>query len=785
MKSNSIKNVLCLFLIAISVLFINNISAQPYFFYTQEQNDSNVEDVYRINLSTGSDELFIKDAGRLNGVLWNSSQTILYVIQRFATIDIYNLEDTTKAFRIDNNAQSVVNIHDAPRTDKLLIDYGADDESYEYTVIYNRTTYEPLDTIEFYTYGGTFLSKKDNILYKNIWDTTGIFFSAYDLQNNSLLYDYREIENFSRPDHMYFDKIDGKQSKALYFMSTHGYDQQKYFVVNPDSGLYFAPISIPSVRSRGYLSVNANFVIIERVNVVIDDIEANIGHRVYTGEISIYDAITGDKITDLSLSPNGEILFFENYPNMFYYFNRTDHSVVPIDLTTLEHSESGLPVKLISSQDNLLQDGTLQYYDSGWQDAVDNGNGTFTVQTDQETVSLKMTYAGGIQQLNNVIVGSDTAVFQTVNTTVKLLNSQNTPFDEGTVKYYANGWKDLGTTVNGETNIELLPKNYSFRMSYAGASIDKQQGIDTNATVIFQTANTTVQLKDSQTNLLDGGKVKYYASGWKDFGVATNGEATKELLPKQYSFRMVYAGASIDKQQSIDTNATVVFQTVNTIVQLKDSQVNLLDGGEVKYYASGWKDFGVATNGEAAKELLPKNYSFRMSYTGASIDKQQDIRTDLTVIFQTVNTTVQLKDSQGNLQDNGTVQFYAGNWQEIGTTVNGEVTKELLPRNYSFRMTYENISNDKQQDIGSNSIVEFSTIPVTVSVKDGSGNPILNAEVQYYSKTWNVIGNTDTSGEISLEMLTKNITFRVKYNSQTTDKQQDTAENSLIEFIIE
>lgn len=407
-------------------------------------------------------------------------------------------------------------------------------------------------------------------------------------------------------------------------------------------------------------------------------------------------------ITDCN-SDSSSVLTSEAYALL--YFN-TDYLI-----TQLPYSEPGLPVKLIDSQGSLLQDGSLQYYDSGWQEAIDNGNGTFLVQTERATVSLKMTYAGGSQQINNVTVGSDTAVFQTVNTTVKLLNSQNTPFEESTVKYYANGWKDLGTTVNGVATKELLPRNYSFRMSYAGASIDKQQGIDTSATVVFQTVNTTVQLKDSQGNLLDGGTVKYYASGWKDFGVATNGEVAKELLPKNYSLRMSYVGASIDKQQNIGDDSVIVFQTVNATVQLKDSQSNLLDGGTIKYYASGWKDFGTATNGEA--------------------------------------------------------------------------TKELLPRNYSFRMTYENISNDKQQDISSNSLVEFSTILVTVNAKDGTDNPITNAEVQYYSQGWQIIGNTNAVGEITIEMLPKNITFRVKYNSQTIDKQQDTSENGLVEFIVE
>jgi len=242
-------------------------------------------------------------------------------------------------------------------------------------------------------------------------------------------------------------------------------------------------------------------------------------------------------------------------------------------------AEEGLPVKLQDSQGNLLQGGSLQYYDAGWKDAENKADGTFNVETDKATVSLRMHYAGASQQLSNVTVEQNTVTFQTVKTTVKLLNDQNELLDGGSVKYYASGWKDFGEAINGEVTKELLPKEYSFRMSYGGASLDQKQDIEVNPNVVFQTVNTKVQLLDSQGNLIPGGTVQYYASGWKEFGEAINGETSKELLPKEYSFRMSYGGASLDQKQDIGENSTVVFQTVNTTVQLKDSQGNLLTGG--------------------------------------------------------------------------------------------------------------------------------------------------------------------------------------------------------------
>ena len=59
--------------------------------------------------------------------------------------------------------------------------------------------------------------------------------------------------------------------------------------------------------------------------------------QIHTGEIHIYNAITGVKISILSFPPSGEVLIFDNFPNMFYYFNRVDHRFTSIDLTTLEN----------------------------------------------------------------------------------------------------------------------------------------------------------------------------------------------------------------------------------------------------------------------------------------------------------------------------------------------------------------------------------------------------------------------------------------------------------------
>jgi hypothetical protein len=162
----------------------------------------------------------------------------------------------------------------------------------------------------------------------------------------------------------------------------------------------------------------------------------------------------------------------------------------------LPQSSPNLTVNLTNSQGALLTTGSLKYYDAGWKDAIDNGDGTFTVITVKQTVSLKMTYEYASQTVSNVQAQNNTYTFQTVNTAVQLQNSQGSLIDEGTVKYYSGGWREFGTTLNGIANKELLPKNYSFRMTYAFARNDKQQDIGVDSTVVFQTVNASVQLKE-------------------------------------------------------------------------------------------------------------------------------------------------------------------------------------------------------------------------------------------------------------------------------------------------
>jgi len=229
-------------------------------------------------------------------------------------------------------------------------------------------------------------------------------------------------------------------------------------------------------------------------------------------------------------------------------------------------SNPNLLVNLKNSLGVQIPASNVKYYDTSWKDAVDNGDGTFTVITTKPAVSIRMFYEYANQTVHNVPAQNNTYTFTTVNAAVELRNSSGNLIpapmgDVGTVQYYAGAWRSFGTTTNGVAYKELLPVNYSFRMTYEYVPIDKQQDISVNSTVTFSTVLCTVKVTNLNNQPLAGATTKYYSTAWRDIGL-TNAEGiiTKELLPKNLSFRATYGNVSLDKQQDIGVNSLVEIQ---------------------------------------------------------------------------------------------------------------------------------------------------------------------------------------------------------------------------------
>jgi YD repeat-containing protein len=445
-------------------------------------------------------------------------------------------------------------------------------------------------------------------------------------------------------------------------------------------------------------------------------------------------------------------------------------------------STNMVTVELKDSTGGPLSGGVVQYYSGGWQAfGTTDASGRVSKELTPGTYTFSMNYAYARQEKAQNTATNPTVVFQTINATIQLKDSIGTLMDTGTVQYYSGGWRDIGSTSGGQVSKELLPSTYTFSMNYAFARQEKAQNIASNPTVVFQTISATVQLKDSTGALMDTGTVQYYSGGWRDIGSTSGGQVSKELLPGSYTFSMNYGFARQEKSQNIAPNPTVVFQTISATVQLKNSIGTLMDTGTVQYYFGGWRDIGSTSGGQVSKELLPGTYTFSMNYAFARQEKAQNIAVDPAVVFQTINATVQLKDSTGTLMDTGTVQYYSGGWRDIGSTSGGQVSKELLPGSYTFSMNYAFARQQKAQNITTDPTVVFQTISATVQLKDSTGTLMDTGTVQYYSGGWRDIGGT-SGGQVSKELLPGTYTFSMNYGFARQEKSQNIAADPTVVF---
>jgi YD repeat-containing protein len=437
--------------------------------------------------------------------------------------------------------------------------------------------------------------------------------------------------------------------------------------------------------------------------------------------------------------------------SMNYAYARQEKAQNITTNPTVIFQTTRVTIQLKDSTGELMDTGTIQYYSGGWRDIGNTSGGQITKELLFGSYTFSMNYGFARREKSQNVATNPTVVFQTTRVTVELRDSTNSLMDTGTVQYYSGGWRDIGATSGGQVTKELLPSTYTFSMNFGYARQEKSQNIGTNPTVVFQTISVTVQLKDSTGTLMDTGTVQYYSGGWRDIGSTSGGQVTKELLAGTYTFSMNYAFARQEKAQNISTNPTVVFQTIRATVELKDSAGALMDTGIVQYYSGGWRDIGSTSGGQVSKELLPGTYTFSMNYAFARQEKSQNVATNPTVVFQTINSTIQLKNSTGTLMDTGTVQYYSGGWRDIGSTSGGQVTKELLPGSYTFSMNYAFARQEKSQNVTANPIVVFQT----GQVHSDSGSC-----TQYYAGGWRAFIQ-------DMELLPAIYTFR--FNDGTPD----------------
>ncbi|NOU69242.1 hypothetical protein GC096_35075 [Paenibacillus sp. LMG 31461] len=288
-----------------------------------------------------------------------------------------------------------------------------------------------------------------------------------------------------------------------------------------------------------------------------------------------------------------------------------------------------------------------------------------------------------------------------------------------------------------------------------------------------------VSLTLASTDSLSGvAKTEYSLDNGATWQLYTSSLTFAEQGPINLIYRSTDRAGNVEPSQQL----AFTLAAAAVRVQLQDSNGNPLSGGIVKYYDGGWKDFGVTgTDGRVSKSLPANTYTFSMTYEGTNKEQVQHTGTNGVVAFQTVKVKAQLKDSQGHLMDGGSVSYYAGSWLTMGSTIGGEVSKELLPGSYTFSMTYEGTYREQLQHIGSDPVVVFQTVKVKAQLKDSHGHLMDSGSVSYYAGSWLTMGST-TSGEISKELLPGTYTFGMTYEGTYKEQVQNVSIDPVVAF---
>ena len=273
----------------------------------------------------------------------------------------------------------------------------------------------------------------------------------------------------------------------------------------------------------------------------------------------------------------------------------------------------------------------------------------------------------------------------------------------------------------------------------------------------------TVQLQNSDAALLTGGTLRYHDGTWHT--AVDNGGGTFSVTTSAASvtYEMTYNNGKQTFSNIPVGPDPVIFTTVSTTVALEDSGGGILSGGTVRYHQIGWQDFGTSNS---SKELLPGDYTFEMSFNNGRqtfSDYTVPANPAHEVLFTTVSTTVTLKNSDGaSLGADGTVRYHQVGWQDFGAS---NSTKELLPGNYTFEMTFNNgrqtFSNHTVPANASHE-VPFTTVTTTVSLKDSEDTSLgTDGTVRYHQVGWQDFGTSNSTQEL----LPGSYTFEMTFNN--------------------
>ncbi|OAS15784.1 cadherin-like beta sandwich domain-containing protein [Paenibacillus oryzisoli] len=397
-----------------------------------------------------------------------------------------------------------------------------------------------------------------------------------------------------------------------------------------------------------------------------------------------------------------------------------------------------------------------------------------------------------------ILAGTTITYTSSDPTVLSIVDGQAKAIKEGTASVYAditlNGRTKRSNTIN--VTVQPLPPSADlssillssgslsepFSRELTSYTHNVAAGVSalTVTATVYDTAHATVttSVYNSSNTLVQGPINLTSGLASSSIPLSTGVNTIKLTVTALDGSTNVY---SVTVTRASSGNETPTENAVKVI--LKDSAGNPLSGGSVSYYDGGWKTFGVTdASGSVSKPIANKSYTFAITYEGTRNEITQNTGTNPNVAFQTVNVGVQFTNSQGLPHGEGTVSYYGGGWRTFGSILAGAANKELLAGSYTFAITYDGARNEKVQNIGTDPLLVFHTIPVNVNLTNSLGNPLSGGSISYYAGSWKSLGVTNSEGEAGKEMLANAYTFAMNYEGTLNQKVQHVGADPSVSF---
>jgi hypothetical protein len=495
-----------------------------------------------------------------------------------------------------------------------------------------------------------------------------------------------------------------------------------------------------------------------------------------------------------------------NNPSYLWYSGTIDNSLGMIDFTIGAASSETDPIG-INVDNNGGSLATINFLVVGKGSSPITLNNVTINQVNGDIINAGV-LNGYVNSINTLPVASNLAITPTspkmsddLVGSYTYTDADGDPQGASEINWYKNGVLQVSyTTLTVPSSALSVGDNWYFTVKpYDGWDYGTLQ---TSTTVTIITAGgITVELRDSNGALItnSGATILYQPNSngaYVNFGdgiLGTSGSKTENVATGIHRFKLTYQACTQDKQQNVSTNPTVLFQTKFVTVELRNStNAFITDSGATITWQPGsagsYVNFGdgvVNADGKESMEVLPLIHRFRLKYQGTQ-DKQQNISTNPTVLFQTKFVTVELRNSTNAfITDSGATITWqpgsAGSYVNFGDGVvnaDGKESMEVLPLTHRFRLTYQTCTQDKQQNVSTKPTLLFKTYLVTVELIDSKGTLVRNTNAivvwqpgsaGYYVNFGD--GILHSNGQESMEVLPLTHRFRMTYNGGTQEKQ--------------